>query len=345
MAAENPGWTGLLDWWGLEESSSPAVGDFASTSMTGSNVTFQVTGIQNYGIDFENSSNSYMYGPSSFPHDEDAQTICFWYKPESISVTQNMIKKWNTSGQYEFAIAWIWGGGATRRMRYYASSNGTASFTCDSGPEGVAGSWQHYFCRYNGSQLQIWRNDLYTHGACSYSSGINSGGTDLLKFSDSSSAMDGVLDEPSIWEVAQSDDEREWHYNSGSGRTFSELDPMGQNFRIPGIFIALLPIPAMRLLKPFFKKPVSIHTPSNDREFEILRRIRSGNPRLEALPANMRECKDAIFGRNWRDGWVSFPGYKDYRPEIRLPAEDYYRYMRTKKNRDFKVWEFSFSPA
>lgn len=137
-------------------------------------------------------------------------SICFWYKPESITggTEQQLVTKYLTTGNLRAYRVTVATSGTAVRMTL--SSNGTATVSAIGATALSAGTWYHIAAVYNGTDIRVYINGaLDSNGAnnpLTYSSGIfNSSAAFQIGVQDGSTFYtDGLIDEVGVFNRALS---------------------------------------------------------------------------------------------------------------------------------------------
>lgn len=230
MAAVNPTKQNLVSWWAMETTGTRA-DSHGSNNLTDVNTVARKTGRVNYGADFEADNNEYLtINPNSSLYLEDQDfTFSFWAKNESLWFRVFFAINGGTGTKsYYLSLDAV-----TGKPTLHLSSDGTAILASVTGSTAMnTGTWYHIVCRRSNAdgKIYITMNDgtpvsaNCTSGASVYSPnkpfriGVTSINADI------DYCYDGVIDEFAYWKgKCLSDDEIEWLYNSGNGRTYSEL--------------------------------------------------------------------------------------------------------------------------
>jgi len=229
MAATNPGTDNLIAWWSLDETSGTRADSHGSNDLTDNNTVLYDTGKQGNAADFEDSVGEYLSiadnADLSFG-DEDF-TIGCWIKIESLDSTfQYIISKYDPpNDKREYALYLR---GTTDKLEFSISGNGTAVTGAEWGSAISTGTWYFVVAWHDSvnNQVGIEVNnsspvtEAHTAGCfdsdSSFMIGASSKGTP-------DQFLDGLADEAFVFDKVLSADEKEWLYNSGNGRSYSEM--------------------------------------------------------------------------------------------------------------------------
>ena len=223
--ATNPGTTNLRAWWAMEEESGNRSDSHGSNTFVDNNsVLFSASGIQGNAADFEEGSSEYfsITDNADLSFGDEDFSLGLWYKPESAG-EDGLFVKWNLAGggsHKEYAVVRQAGG----QIKFWISNNGSSesSFTSTT-TANSNGTWYFIVCVHDsvGNTLGISINGEAI-ATTSYSSGGFDGSSPLLLGRWGASYMDALADESIIYAQALSQDDIDWLYNSGTGRTYAE---------------------------------------------------------------------------------------------------------------------------
>ena len=220
--ATNPGRTGLVSWWPLDEESGDRADSHGSNHLSPVAAPGNATGKVGSGVDLESSSNQYLtIAAAAQTGLGSAGSFSFgaWYKIESALVTQFICSK-RTTGAAEWTMT--------------NTSDGSNSCYMYLAPSFVplvvpgvfaAATWVFVVVGYNSA---TGRACVSVNGAAPTTAVRTYGGLATAPFSigyDLSGGLakfDGVIDEAFYYTRWLSDDELSWLYNSGSGRAYAE---------------------------------------------------------------------------------------------------------------------------
>ena len=231
LLATDPTTRDLVAWWRMEEASGDRVDshdnslDLIAIFSPGND-----TGIQGNAVDLS-GSQQVLY------HVDDALlsmggdipfVIGLWFKPHSIA-TDNMVilSKWDEGGDQEYLISQY---GSRARFTIRNAAGTTSHFvTADSFGDLSNDTWYFLVAYYIPSTNWMWIgiNNVFT-AAASSTTGVRDD-TNRLYFGrevdGSFPHYDGLIDEVFIYRNRLlSTGEKTWLYNSGSGRTYSEIE-------------------------------------------------------------------------------------------------------------------------
>lgn len=225
MPETNPGTTGLLSWWSMDESSS-GVGavtredSHGSNDLTDVNTTPSATGrVGNCSNHNPNNVEHFSRAHSGWTFASNEASLSFWVK---LNAATPPIAGWSgivdfgtgTASLYPFVDGLIYmdafrtarvdgitPSGAVTRTNWHL-----VTITTTPGANG----WQMY------------QNTTLIKQATGQSS-VTVPSTILVGASDGTFRINGMMDEVNVWNRVLTADEIAWLYNSGNGRAYSEL--------------------------------------------------------------------------------------------------------------------------
>jgi len=211
VAAVNPGTTGLVHWWSLDETSGSRLDSHGSNHLTPVGSLSYAAGKVGNAADFEVGTTDYLTLGSAVSI-AGAWSVSFWCKPESF-----------ISGRYAFFFSHSSLTGGTYYV-YHDNSNQWYEVPNAVGTQTLStGTWYHITIVNSGSGTYT----VYQNGAA-YSTSAASGTLKINQLgrfiTSSTNLFDGLMDEFSVWSVALSADNVEYLYNSGAGIAYSGLN-------------------------------------------------------------------------------------------------------------------------
>jgi len=231
MAETNPGKTNLISWWRLEENGGTAVDAHGDNDLAETSGTIPaVTGKVNNGRDFERGDTEYLEiaDNASLSFADEGFTIGFWAKIESTDATYTAgaLGKYNASLNKRGYLILVPNG--TTKFAFYVSSDGTTENThyAQSTSNVGTGAWAFVIGWHDPDANKIYisvNNDTPVEAAHSGGCFKSNVPFRLGQFNDDTHHFDGILDEVFIYRRVLTADERAWLYNSGNGRTYSDL--------------------------------------------------------------------------------------------------------------------------
>ena len=234
MAEVNPGRTGLVEWFPLDESSGNRVGAHAGLVLVDNNTVTSATGKVGTAADFERDNSEYLSiaDNAALSMGDVDMSVVGWVKFETIAGGGNpapVLAKFdsNTAGKREYALDWD---AATNRFRFYVrntadSAYGIATATAFGAP--TTGVW-YFFHGYHDSVANVVGISINasTAATVAHTGGIYDGTSSFrLGFGPFGTTLyaDALLDEVAIYKgLVLSADNASWLYNSGNGRSYAE---------------------------------------------------------------------------------------------------------------------------
>lgn len=224
----SPGTTDLVSWWELEEASGTRTDSYGANDLTEVNSVGQTTGVQNNAANFPDSENRlYVTNNASLTFGSDTSfTVGLWFKPVTTSGLRIILLKHNnfiSAHTSEFQI-YRNGTGVTVNV-----GNGTLSGDATVSPI-VAGSWHFIVAWHDGVNNEVGLMMNIVGGSNYETVNTWTGGTQNVGYSFNIGSpfgawhLDGAVDEVFFYkDRVLTSDERDWLWNSGSGRSFGDL--------------------------------------------------------------------------------------------------------------------------
>lgn len=225
----------LVAYWSLGEASGDAIDDHAANDLTDNASVGSAAGKVGNARDFERDNLEYFVRADNTDlsvGDEDF-TICAWLLLESkpSSVDLGALQK-TTGGNGEYFLQWRNNDGTDKFAFAVFGSSGFGNFglaTADTLGSPSTGVW-YFVCGWHDSvndQLGIQVNNG-TANTVSHTAGVFDGTGDFtisgLEFSN---YWDGLIDEVGFWKKVLTAGEKTFLYNSGSGRSYSDIQNEG----------------------------------------------------------------------------------------------------------------------
>lgn len=147
-------------------------------------------------------------------------SIAFWFylKPGSFSSSQHLGGVWKTVGNNREYLLYY--KASTKKLRFYTSSNGSATGYLESDTELAHSTWYHVVFSHETSSTG---RAIFLNGAADgeddYAVGIYQGDGDFHfgRSENSTDYLDGYIDEAGLWSRALTADDAVKLYNNGSG--------------------------------------------------------------------------------------------------------------------------------
>jgi hypothetical protein len=215
----NPGTTGLVSWWSLDETSGTRNDSHGSNHLTDNNTVGYTAGVRDNAAYFIAANNEHLSinDNASVSTGDINFTVCYWVYMNTKAGT--MVYKHASSSTREYYTQYE---SVSDRYRFCYSSNGTSFSTISADNFGSPGTGEwHYVCAWHdatNNQVGIQVNNG-TANTSSYSSGVFDSTSPLMI----GLGLNGYLDEIAFYKRTLSSAEREWLYNAGSGREYCEV--------------------------------------------------------------------------------------------------------------------------
>lgn len=216
--------TNLVSYWELESDGADSHGSNDLTEI-GTSGSF-VPAIQGNGVDIEEGSPTQYYISDASQSGLDITTSgswSFWYKPESITSTQEwIINKYITSGNdrgYGIALQ------SGNIFFYQGTSDGAGGESDFQSYTFTNGNWYHIVLTYDSGDLKYYVNGSLV-GTDSAVSPLPNVGTDFYinrAPSGGNGMVDGVLDGVGVWNRALYANQVSALYGGGSGLPYSAI--------------------------------------------------------------------------------------------------------------------------
>lgn len=219
--------TGLVAWWSLDETSGTRNDSHGTNHLADGNTVLYGTGKISNAADFEATNSEYLYlaDNAALSMGDIDFTLVAWVKFESSTADMIVLSKYDYgASQREYQVLV----NASNRVFLYVSGNGTTT-AYDSATGPIDGEWGFVVCWHDATANTI--NVQVNNGtpsSTSYSGGVLDGTATFAigsRFNNGTpdAFFDGLIDEVSIWKRVLTADERTWLFNSGNGRSYSEL--------------------------------------------------------------------------------------------------------------------------
>lgn len=221
----NPGTSNLRAWYSLDETSGTRADSHTNSyDLTDNNTVGYSTGVVSNAASLASaSSESLSRSGTDLSPGDTSWSICGWLKTTSVSGNQAVLGK-DAAPNREYALLLI---GSTLRAAFFDAS-GNFNFV---DATVSANTWYFFAAGYDAGTN---KGFLAINGAAKSETGTFS-----PYASATSEAMylgfwfqagwrfDGELDEIGFFDAVLSDDEIDWLYNSGSGRSYGDLSSGG----------------------------------------------------------------------------------------------------------------------
>ena len=215
----------LISWWSLDEESGERVDSHGSNNLTDVNTVLYGAGKRNNAGDFEVGTSEYLEiadnADLSFG-DEDV-TFAGWVKLESKGATRCWLgKRVDGGGALDYNLFFH---NAGDDFRFGAA--GAAVEANNLGSPSLA-TWYFIVCWHDaaGNTINIQVNNGTADSAATGGTPINDGAGYFAIGAEGRNGdyWDGLIDEVAVWNRVLTSGEKDWLYDSGAGRTYTELD-------------------------------------------------------------------------------------------------------------------------
>jgi len=212
----------LAAWWSMDESGQRT--DSHGSNHLANYGAGSVAGVQNNATQF-NASTEHLYTATDGLEPDPQHTLAFWFRLDSAPGSdQRFITKETSAGDLQFALDYIQSSAVLRFTVVGLAGSVPVTDTVDSAA--ISTSTWYYVVAWSDSAydtINIQVNDgsvsSTSHGygiRASFSPGAFVIGASSLAF---------TIDEFGYWHDILSSTDKTWLYDSGSGRTYSELNP------------------------------------------------------------------------------------------------------------------------
>ena len=216
---DNPGTSNLVSSWSMDETSGTRVDSHGSNDLTDNNTVGYVTGVISNAANFISANSENLSSSTQPVTGAGARAAEFWFKTSSTADQALTSYGQNANGQW-------WRIRIENGVIYQRVTNGAKSWSNTWND----GNWHHLVMQVDANST-IDDVVLYIDGTLQSSSGatttqaINTGTGDLYFGREASGSIgyDGDIDECRYWNRVLTADEITWLYNSGSGRSYSDI--------------------------------------------------------------------------------------------------------------------------
>lgn len=219
----NPGTTNLVSYWSMEEASGTRSDSHGTNDLTDNNTVTQGTGIQSNGADFEASNSEYLSvaDNSSISITGDL-SVSMWIYRESATNMGLIGKVLYPNREYQLRI-----NDGSNLLQLWMSSNGSSQTKKQVSWSPLTSTWYHVGFTYNASAGEV---KFYIDGSQQGSTqtgmptNLYNGSAELrIGHIEAGDYMDGIIDEVALYSRTLTSSEMNWLYNSGSGRSYSDI--------------------------------------------------------------------------------------------------------------------------
>lgn len=233
----------MSSWWKFDESSGNAADSKGSNTLTNNNSTAYATGKIGNGADLERGSSNYFSVADAASLEPGAEwSIAFWWKPESVADTQELVAKWDDAGN-QACFHLFFDPTAGGQLRLTVSANGSSAINKITQNFAFSAGTFYHICitssAANGFVAYVNATSIATGTAVTLFNGTAEFRVGFTQESGSTSYCDGIIDEMGFWQRELTASEVTFIYNSGTGITY----PFGATVS-PSVISAVASIPA-----------------------------------------------------------------------------------------------------
>lgn len=224
--------TSLVAYWSMEEASGTAIDAHAANDLaeTGSpNTIASATGVVSNARDCERDDTEYftIADNADLSVGDIDFTVAGWVNMESAAAALwGVAGKWVPAGdQREYLVYFD---NAATKLVFTVSATGTSTTTVvNASTTQTTATWYFFVAWHDTDDNKIYLqiNDG-TVAEAAHTTGVfatGTGGFDICSFSGNANHFDGLVDEVGFWKKTLASDERTWLYNSGSGRSYTDI--------------------------------------------------------------------------------------------------------------------------
>ncbi len=218
--------TGLGPYYSLQ-SNVQSAND--SSHLTDHNtITFAAGKVSN-GASFVAASSQYASiaagGGSPLLFGNEDATFAGWIKFTTVSVVFDFLSNWDVSNQQSYLLRM---NGGTNQIQFLISDTGANDTTITHSTTVTTGTWYFVAARYDATNnLMRLRVDSTDETPVSQTAGFFSSTSDFalgaINPSSPTNFLNGMMDEWGIWHAHKTDAELDWLFNSGNGRSYSDI--------------------------------------------------------------------------------------------------------------------------
>jgi hypothetical protein len=227
--SDSPGFDDLISWWTLNEESGTRYDAHGTNDLADNNTVLYGTGIQGNAADFEFTNSEFLSiaDNASLSGGDIPLTIGGFFKMESFPVAgATLMGKWGLGNQREYLLFYRQ---ATTRFEMTLSPDGTNETQEPADNLGAPALATWYFVLGwhdpDANTINIQVNNG-TVDSAAYTTGIFDGTAPFdLGRNEAGGGFywDGLIDEAFVYKKVLTANERTWLYNSGAGRTYTDL--------------------------------------------------------------------------------------------------------------------------
>ncbi len=226
--ALNPGIANVISSWSMDEESGVRADSHGANDLADNNTVLFAAGKIGNAANFERDNSEYLSIADNVSLSvTGALTICGWIKIESGGTVRRIITKSNTTGDqrsYAFQIS------TGDDLTFTVSSDGTAgaqtTATATTFGSLSTGVWYFIVAQHDPVANTIGVSvNAGTIDTAAHSTNIFDSTADFIigTFQTLAGFYDGLVDEVVLFSEVLSQDEIDWLYNAGNGRSYDEL--------------------------------------------------------------------------------------------------------------------------
>lgn len=227
LLAPGSAWTvgdmtdGLISYWSLDESGGVRSDRHGTNDLTDNNTVGSVTGIISSAAHCQAANSEWLSVTDNATFTLTEVSLSAWVRLTSLpSYVASIVAKYGSAGAREYQIVYD---NTLNRFRFVVSADGTVTAAATASTVVATGQWYHIIAWADGSSINIEVNGV---SATVAGSGIHNGAGDFALCrpgSLPSNYFDGYVDEVGLWERLLTAEERTWLYNSGAGRSYTDI--------------------------------------------------------------------------------------------------------------------------
>jgi RHS repeat-associated protein len=225
--SSNPGSSGLVSWWTMNEASGTRYDSHGTNHLTDNNTVTSTTGLKGNAASFVTANLEYLSiadNPDLSVGDIDFTIIANVYLNSNASSFAIVEKSDNTgTTPLEYRLVF---NSAAQAFRFRVEPAAGQAYYVDSDPV-VTNTWYTVIAWHDSVNDTL---NIQVNNAAVKSSAITTGSTNtnfaflIGGLANGANGMNGRIDEVAFYKRVLTPAERNWMYNAGAGRTYSELN-------------------------------------------------------------------------------------------------------------------------
>lgn len=213
---------GLISYWSLEESGGPRSDAHGANDLTDNNTVGSVSGKVGNAAMCQVANSEWLNITDNASFSVSKVSLSAWVYLTSLpSYVASIVSKYGSAGAREYQIVYD---NTLNRFRFVVSADGTTTTAATGSVSVSTGQWYHIVAWADTGEVGIKVNA--GTAATVPGSGIHNGSGDFAMCrpgSLPSNYFDGYIDEVGLWDRVLTSEEVDWLYNSGSGRSYSDI--------------------------------------------------------------------------------------------------------------------------